>query len=100
MKDKDKGSFAWNDVLAVLGFGYPIYIALAPKEIRRELMDYTGKFFGVIFLVGVAYFLYSVLIKDKIDAKRRKKEEEEERKRIELARKTARRYTDKEKREG
>lgn len=99
MKDKDKGGFAWSDALIILGFGVPIFVALAPKDIRKELIDYTGKFFGIIFLAGVAYFLYLVLIKDKIDAKGRKNAEEEERERIELARKMARRYTEKEKRE-
>lgn len=64
-------------VLLAVGLLIPIYMCLAPKDIRAEVFDYTGKFVGTIVLLIGAYMLYSITIKDKIAERRRKKEQEE-----------------------
>lgn len=53
----------------VVGICFPIFLALAPKEIREELIDYAGKFIGVLFLIAVAWFVWGI-IKDKRRHKR------------------------------
>jgi rRNA processing protein Gar1 len=65
------------DVMLVVGLLIPIYMCLAPKDIRAEVFDYTSKFLGTIVLLIGAYMLYSITIKDKISKHRRKKEQEE-----------------------
>lgn len=73
-KDKEISGVS---VLLVVGFLIPIYMCLAPKDIRAEVFDYTSKFVGTIVLLIGAYMLYSITIKDKISKRRRKKEQEE-----------------------
>jgi rRNA processing protein Gar1 len=73
-KDKEISGVS---VLLAVGFLIPIYMCLAPKDIRAEVFDYTSKFVGTIVLLIGAYMLYSITIKDKISKHRRKKEQEE-----------------------
>lgn len=61
--------------MLVVGFLVPIYMWLAPKDIRQEVFDYTCKFVGVIVFIGIAYTLYMILLKDKLDARRKEKEQ-------------------------
>lgn len=73
-KDKEISGVS---VLLAVGLLMPIYMCLAPKDIRAEVFDYTSKFVGTIVLLMGAYMLYSITIKDKISERRRKKEQEE-----------------------
>lgn len=82
----NKKNFISSDALGVIGILIPIYVTLAPKEIRKEVFDYTIKFFGVIVLAIIAYLLYCILIKDKIEEKRRKEAIEAEETRLRLLR--------------
>lgn len=65
-----------------------IHISLAPNDFRKELVDYSLKFYGITILVGLAFFI----IRSEMQDRKRKKEIEEEAERIQkLARERARR---------
>ena len=63
-KEKDKGSMG-----LVWGFGIPIFVALAPSEIRKELFEYTCKFVGIIALI-VAGYMFIPMIWEQIKKKK------------------------------
>lgn len=65
------------EVMIVVGILIPIYMGLAPRDIRQEVFDYTCKFVGTIFFIGVAYTLYLILLKDKITQRRERKMQQE-----------------------
>ncbi len=71
-KDREIGG---AEVLLVVAFLIPIYMWLAPKDIRAEVFDYTCKFVGTIVLLVGAYLLYTITIGDKIRNRRIEKEQ-------------------------
>ena len=76
MEDKDKSGLAWHEIFAVFGLLVPAYCICAPKRFREELIEYTGKFIGVIFLLGIVYLIYLLFIKGTREQKRIQAEKE------------------------
>jgi Na+/melibiose symporter-like transporter len=68
MKDNNKTEPA--EVLLALGVLIPIFMGLAPKDIRKEVFEYTMTFIAVIIALSFAYFF----IKERAKQKRRKEE--------------------------
>ena len=66
MEDKEKDNSGYTGL--ILGFGIPIFVALAPREIRKELFDYTCKFVGIIALI-VAGYMFIPMIWEQIKKK-------------------------------
>lgn len=66
---KKNEDWDWTPAMIALGYGIPLFIMFAPKKYRRGLVDYAGKFVGVLFLVAIAWFAWGI-IKDKRRHKR------------------------------
>ena len=64
-----------------------IHISLAPNDFRKELVDYSLKFYGITILAGLAFFI----IRSEMQDRKRKKEIEEAERIQNLARERARR---------
>jgi hypothetical protein len=62
--ENEKKEFDWGAVLTAFGFGFPIYVALAPKWFRKELVEYTGKWVAFFIAIGAVYLIWG-RIKDK-----------------------------------
>lgn len=73
----NKEEFTAQSAIMVFWIVAILFVTFAPKEIRKELVDYGIKFIGIIVLLIGAYMLYLITIKDKIVARRRRKEQEE-----------------------
>lgn len=67
-----------------------IHISLAPNDFRKELVDYSLKFYGITILAGLAF----IIIRSKMQDRKRKKEIEEAERIQRLARERARRYAE------
>jgi NADH:ubiquinone oxidoreductase subunit 3 (subunit A) len=70
----NKEEFTAQSAIMVFWIVAILFVTFAPKEIRKELVDYGIKFIGIIVLLVGAYILYLITIKDKIVARRRKRE--------------------------
>ena len=68
-----KNGFDLHSVLTAFGIGFPLFIALAPKDFRGELLEYIGKWVGFFIALAVGYLVWGI-IKDK---RRHKKEREQ-----------------------
>lgn len=76
MKKENNNGFDMHSVLAVFGFGCPIFIMLAPKEFRRDLLEYIGHWIVFWIVIAIVWFVWSISVKDKIAEKRRRKEQD------------------------
>lgn len=76
MKKENNNGFDIHSVLAIFGFGCPIFIMLAPKEFREDLLEYVGNWVLFVIILAVAWFIWTAVIKDKINERRRRKEQD------------------------